>query len=63
MYTISISSEDCEIKKNVKDESWHAILEEFFFALQGAGFCFKFSPEEMVNLLHDAIDEASEKVE
>jgi hypothetical protein len=54
---ITLQDGENKITKKVDGETWPEALEEFFYALQGLGFCFKCTPEDMVNMLNDAIDE------
>jgi hypothetical protein len=51
-----------DITKKLEGETWPEVLESFLYALQGLGYCFKFTPDKMVNMLENAIDDAIEKV-
>ncbi len=59
---ITLQDGENKVTKMVNGETWVDALEEFFYGCQGLGYCFKFSPEDMVNMLKNAIAEASDKV-
>ena len=54
---ITFEDGDTTIIKVIDDETWSAALEEVFYAFQGLGYSFKKSPEEMINILDDGINE------
>ena len=53
---ITFESDGDIIIKNVVGETWKDALECFFYAMQGLGYGFKKTPEEMLNILQDGID-------
>jgi len=59
---ITLESGENKVTKKVDGDTWVEALEEFFYACQGLSFCFKYTPEDMVNMLQDAIDEKAESL-
>ena len=59
---ITLEDDGDKIIKKVDGDTWLEALEAFFYACQGLGYGFKFSSNEMVEMLDNAIEEASDKV-
>jgi hypothetical protein len=55
---ITLQDGENKITKKVDGETWPEALEEFFYGCQGLGYMFKFSPNEMVDMLENAINES-----
>ena len=54
---ITFESDGDIIIKNVDGETWVDALECFFYAMQGFGYGFKKTPEQMLHILEDGINE------
>ena len=54
---ITFESDGDTVIKNIEGDTWSDALESFFYAMQGLGYGFKKTPEEMLNILEDGINE------
>ena len=54
---ITFESNDDMVIKKVDGDTWMDALECFFYAMQGFGYGFKKTPEEMLSILEDGINE------
>lgn len=55
---ITFESDDDMVIKKVDGETWMDALECFFYAMQGLGYTFIKTPEQMLSILDDGIMES-----